>query len=236
MCPVIESLNRTNMNSETTQLPPASPSSIWKTLGLILLTILLSVGISIWVMMTMLFPGDFTPVTLSQQEEQKLEQKLQTFDSLQQSTTPANQTKTPLTPERYSEAGASREITLSERELNGLLAKNTDLAHRLAIDLSDNLSSGKLLVPLDPEFPILGGKTIKLSAGLEMRYAEGKPVIILKGVSVWGIPIPNAWLGNMKNIDMVQEFGNDQGFWKAFADGVEEIEVEEGRLRIKLKE
>jgi hypothetical protein len=40
----------------------------------------------------------------------------------------------------------------------------------------------------------------------------------------------------MKNIDLVQEFGSDQGFWKAFADGVEEIQVEEGRLRIKLKE
>jgi hypothetical protein len=116
------------------------------------------------------------------------------------------------------------------------LAKNTDLAHRMAIDLSDNLTSGKLLVPLDSDFPILGGKTIKLKAGLEMRYAEGRPIIILKGVSVWGIPIPNAWLGNMKNIDLVQEFGSDQGFWKAFADGVEEIQVEEGRLRIKLKE
>ncbi len=71
---------------------------------------------------------------------------------------------------------------------------------------------------------------------MEMRYAEGRPVIILKGVSIWGMPMPNAWLGNMKNIDLVKEFGEDKGFWKAFADGVEEIEVKEEKLRIKLKE
>jgi hypothetical protein len=40
----------------------------------------------------------------------------------------------------------------------------------------------------------------------------------------------------MKNIDLVQEFGTERGFWQAFADGVEVIEVKEGKLRIKLKE
>jgi hypothetical protein len=51
-----------------------------------------------------------------------------------------------------------------------------------------------------------------------------------------GIPVPNAWLGNLKNIDLVQEFGGDQGFWKAFADGVEHIQVQNGQMVIKLKE
>jgi hypothetical protein len=61
-------------------------------------------------------------------------------------------------------------------------------------------------------------------------------VIILRGISLWGVPLPSAWLGNMKNIDLVREFGADQGFWQAVADGVEEISVAEGRLRIRLKE
>jgi hypothetical protein len=51
-----------------------------------------------------------------------------------------------------------------------------------------------------------------------------------------GVPIPNAWLGNLKNIDLVQEFGGNRGFWKTFADGIEYIHVENGRLLIKLKE
>ena len=110
------------------------------------------------------------------------------------------------------------------------------MAQRLAIDLSDNLASAKLLIPVDPEAPILGGKTIKVTAGMELAYANGKPIIILKGVSLWGVPIPNAWLGNVKNVDLIQEFGNDEGFWKAFADGVDLIEVREGKLRVILKE
>jgi hypothetical protein len=51
-----------------------------------------------------------------------------------------------------------------------------------------------------------------------------------------GIPIPNAWLGGMKNIDLVKEFSVDEGFWKAFSDGVKNIRVKDGHLLIQLKE
>ena len=141
-----------------------------------------------------------------------------------------------LVPERYSEEGASREIVLTERELNALLAKNTDLATRLAIDLSEDLASAKLLIPLDEDFPIFGGKTLKVTAGLELAYADSRPIVALRGISVWGVPLPNAWLGNIKNVDLVREFGGEKGFWKAFSDGVEEIKVSEERLKIRLKE
>ena len=40
----------------------------------------------------------------------------------------------------------------------------------------------------------------------------------------------------MKNVDLVQEFGNEQGFWQAFAEGVQSIDVQQGALRIVLKE
>jgi len=51
-----------------------------------------------------------------------------------------------------------------------------------------------------------------------------------------GVPIPNAWLGGIKDIDLVNEFGADEGFWKAFSDGIESIKVEKGRLSIQFKE
>lgn len=226
------------MTTDTAQTTEAKKTSFWKTTAIVLLSVLLSVVITLWLVFVVIFPSQFTPVTLDQQEEQVLEQKLQRLDPATRQTARGPRATTeqpPLTPEPYSEAGASREIAFSEKELNALLAKNTDLAHRLAIDLSDDLASAKLLVPLDPEFPILGGKTLKLTAGAEMRIAEGHPVVILKGVSLWGVPMPNAWLGYNKNIDLIQEYG-DRGFWQAFADGVEEIEVKEGKLRIKLKE
>ena len=69
-----------------------------------------------------------------------------------------------------------------------------------------------------------------------MAYQNDKPYIALKGISIMGIPIPNAWLGGIKNVDLVNEFGIDPGFWKSFSEGVENIQVTDGKIFIKLKE
>ena len=224
-------------HSETQSRPPEEPKGNgWKTAFFILIAVIASVLITSVVIYTFLFPGEFKPVKLSEKEQVQLEQKLNRLDTSTAPSTRSTQVGERLEPEKYTEEGASREVEFSEKELNSLIASNTDMAQRLAIDLSDNLASAKLLIPVDPEAPILGGKTIKVTAGMELAYANGKPIIILKGVSLWGVPIPNAWLGNVKNVDLIQEFGNDEGFWKAFADGVELIDVQEGKLRVKLKE
>ncbi len=196
--------------------------------GVILLTVFISVSVTLWVIQYFLFPKPFQPVTLDARETTVLEQKLQQIGL----PLPADD----LTPEPYTEVGASREISLTEKELNALLAKNTDMAEKTVIDLADNLASAKILLPLDPEFPFIGGKTLKVNAGMELAYANNTPIIKLKGVSVWGVPAPNAWLGNLKNVDLVNEFGGNAGFWQSFAAGVEDIHVEEGHLLIKLKE
>ena len=231
--------------SPETTVAVKPPRSGWQTAFIVLVTILATGALSYWVITTYLFPSEFKPVQLSQKEEQVLEQKLERLDGLQtrqtrgyakaqreQAATDAGR----LQPEAYSEEGADRSITLSERELNSLVAKNSDLAKKLAIDLSEGLISAKLLIHVDEDFPIMAGQVIKVRAGVETAYRNGQPIVILKGVSVMGVPIPNAWLGGMKNIDLVQEFGGSAGFWKAFADGVDNIEVHDGALRLVLRE
>ena len=209
---------------------------------IVLVTMLITVGITLLVVKYYFFPSEFKPVQLSVKEEQVLEKKLERLESLDAAYQPrrkAGDTASDtgvLEPEAYDEEGADRSISLSERELNSLLAKNTDLARKLAIDLSDDLMSAKLLMPVDEDFPIMGGKILKVRAGVELAYRDGKPIVILKGVSVMGVPIPNAWLGGLKNIDLVEEFGSGDGFWKAFSDGVKDISIVEGNLQIELKE
>jgi len=215
---------------------------------IVLVTILVTAALTFWVIRTYIFPSEFKPVELSASEEQVLTTKLERLDTLQSQRTRGKlkaakrntdaDTAEPgvLEPEAYSEVGADRSISLSERELNALLAKNTDLARKLAIDLSDNLMSAKLLVPVDEDFPILGGKILKVRAGMELAYTNNRPVVVLKGVSVMGVPIPNAWLGGLKNIDLVEYYGTESGFWKAFADGVDSISIEDGNLTMVLKE
>ncbi len=212
---------------------------------MLLVAILVTAGITFWVVRAYVFPSEFKPVTLNEKEERALSEKLERLDALTDAEGVSKEERgadrdrdqvETLKPERYSEEGATREIQLSERELNALLANNTDLARKLAIDLSDNLISAKLLMPIDPDFPVMGGQILKVRAGVELAYRAGRPLVVLRGISIMGVPIPNAWLGGIKNIDLVQEFGADEGFWRAFAEGVEDLRVEEGRLKITLKE
>ncbi len=201
---------------------PAAPSrrfSGWQVALCTLLGVVLSVALTLFIGYRMLFPRAFSPTELSQREQAALDEKLQRLE-----------------PERYSEAGANRELHFTEKELNALIAKRPDMARRLAIDLSENLASARLLVPVPMDFPLFGGQTLRVNAGLQLAYTSGRPVVVLQGVSVMGVPIPNAWLGGLKNVDLVQEFGGGQGFWQTFADGVESIEVQDGELQLVLKE
>ena len=200
---------------------------------IILSVMILSIVITSWLIFADIFTSKFEPVALNAQEEQVLIKKLNKLGiKIEQKNTHTSEV---LEPEAYSETDAKREITLSEKEINAMLAKNTDFADKLAIDLSDNLMSAKLLIPLDKEMPVLGGKTLKVTAGVELAYKNDRPVVIIKGVSVWGVPVPSAYLGELKNIDLVQEFGGT-GFWKSFANGLNGLKVEDGSLRIKVKE
>ena len=210
----------------------------------VLATILVTAAVTFWLVRTYIYAKDFKPVELSVEEQSTLNTKLRAlgYDPEAETRTASDQASQEesdeqwLRPERYSEANGKREVSFSEREINAMVAKNRDLAKKLAVDLDMDLVSARLLVPVDPDIPILGGKTLRVSAGVEMAFRNAKPIVILKGFSIMGIPIPSAWLGGLKNIDLISEFGDQSGFWKSFSDGVENIRVEEGHLKVKLKE
>ncbi|MBN2032835.1 MAG: arginine N-succinyltransferase [Deltaproteobacteria bacterium] len=188
------------------------------------------------------YASKFTPTELTDKERKELDWKLAELEKTANKDLVIRRKKgkderAPLEPEAYSEKGAKREINLTEKELNALIANNPDVAQRVAIDLSEDLISVKLVVPMDEEIPILGGKTLRLNLGVILGYEEDEgAVVALKGVSLGGIPLPNAWLGNLKYRNLVREFGAEGGFWKLFSDGVEDLKVQEGHMVIKLKE
>ena len=208
---------------------------LWIVLG----TIMLTAALTYWAISTYVYAKDFQPVQLDQQEEQVLTGKLRALGYQPEPSAPVESPETDaqwLRPEAYDEAGGKREIGFSERELNALIAKDQQLARKLAVDLSDDLVSLRVLVPVDPDFPLLGGKTLRVAAGVELAYQTARPRVVLKGVSVMGVPVPNAWLGGLKNVDLIGEFGDEQGFWSSFSQGVEDISVVDCELRLKLRE
>lgn len=200
----------------------------------LLVAILLVAGF--WVKRN-LYASRFSPVALGQKEREVLDAKLALLQEQEPvpEPPPARSGK-PLSPEPYTEEGASREISLTERELNALIANRPEVAEAVAVDLDDDLISVKLVLPVDDEVPVLGGKRLRIHMGLAVRYEGRKPVIALRGVSLGGIPVPNAWLGNLKDVNLLEEFGTGDGFWEIFSEGVRAIQVREGRLRITLKE
>ena len=120
----------------------------------IIVAILATMLVTYFVVRTYIFPSEFKPVTLSEKEERQLNEKLAELDILDStgadgkieiSGNVVEAENGRLQPEKYSEQGASREIVFNERELNSLLASNTDMARRLAVDLSDDLASAKLI-------------------------------------------------------------------------------------------
>jgi hypothetical protein len=209
--------------------------------GIVLLVIIVTALLTAWWVKHYIYASKFTPTVLTAKERKVLDSKLVKLEESAKKDLVVPKKKrhergTPLEPEVYSEEGAKREISLTEKELNALIANNPEVAQRVAINLSDSLISVKLVIPIDEEIPVLGGKTLRLNLGLILSYENERPVVALKGVSIGGIPLPNAWLGNLKNRNLVKEFGDEGGFWKFFSDGVADLKVKKGHILIKLKE
>ncbi len=205
-------------------------------LALIIGTILIVAAGTYFVVTSFLYPQPFVPVQLSQKEQQQLEQKLTRLENAAPEQTPQRDREGRLIPEPYTEDQAARTIRFSERELNSLLFSNTEMAESVALDLAKNLISIKMIIPVDPDFPVLGGQNLKIKAGAEIAYNNNKPVVIFRGLSIMGVPLPKAWLGDFKNVDLVEEFGTEQGFWQGFSEGVEALQVGDSYLQITLKE
>lgn len=211
----------------------------FKILGIVVLSILVTIVLTAWWMNNNIYASPFTPTQLSPTEQEILESKMAHLTV--EPKPPADSTTTespsgPLIPEPYREDESKREIHLSEKELNALIAKDPETAKHVAVDLSDDLISVKLLVPMDRDFPVLGGKTLKLNFGVVLKYENHIPVVAIRGMSLGGIPLPQSWWGDIKNVNLVEKFGAEGGFWDQFAKGVEHISVQEGQFRVQLKE
>ncbi len=231
------------MNAEASQIAVSprkfSGKQVILFVGLVVLATALGV---VWWMNQYVYATMFQPTRLAESEQQVLNAKmahlLPTTDSASSSLSqPSPSTADlPLEPVPYSEKDANRQIQLTEREVNALIAKDSYMARHVAVDMADDLVSVQLVVPINHEMPIVGGKMLKLDFGLALSYANGRPVVAMRGISLGGIPLPSAWWGDIKNTNLVEEFGGSGGFWDQFSKGVEDMKIQDGQLSVLLKE
>lgn len=193
--------------------PVRSSSRFWKWLFIIILILVLLLG-GLWFW----FNRPIRPVLLSAQEKAAVEAKV---EAIQQPAEP-----------KYEKG--SKEIILTERELNGLLNDKTTLGKTVSFELATNAIHARVETDLDPDLPVVGGKHLKARARFLVNSAPGQAGFILDDVTVWGISLPNDWLAGLKGKDLLGEVigGGKSGR----IAGVEEFKVERGRLVIRLAE
>lgn len=177
-----------------------------------IVVLLVGIGLHLW------SNRPIKPVALSTQEQAVVAEKIEAIQGEGEPT--------------YEKG--TRDIILTERELNGLLHQHTTLGDKLSFQLGTDAIHARLETDLDPDVPLLGGRRLKARARFFVKTENGTPSLVLDDLTVWGVSAPNDWLGQLKGRDLLAELlGSGQG---GSISGVEDLAIEPGRVRITLKE
>lgn len=227
-----------NDNDSTTSTPLPQKRSPLKTITLVILAVILLVGgVSAGWYWYYFHGSAFSPVVLSQQEQQVIDGKLElaggdavfiTSDVLEPNDRPI-----------VVRQDDPRTIIFTEREINAVLHHNTDLADKLYIDLKNDAIVAKVVYPVQEDVAVVGGKTLRANITMQVFLDKnGQLQIALGDVTVSGIPLPNAWLFDAKGKNLIDlDSGPDgTGLLKRIADGIADFKVEKGQIRIRLNE
>lgn len=205
------------MTGETTPTPVRKglSRSAWL---LIVLAVLLLVAGGLWYWNN----RPIQPVVLTEPEKAAVEAKVEAIQKPDK----------PVQDEPVYEKGA-KEIIFTERELNGLLNQNTTLGETVRFELATGAVHARIETDLDPDLPLVGGKRLKARARFLVGQEPGSARLVLDDLTIWGISLPNDWLGGLKGHNLIEEALGAQSGGIA---GVEEFRVESGRLIIRLAE
>lgn len=245
------------------QANPASPAfpekrrNPWKIFGIIVAVLLvLLIAAGVWWWWTNRMPK---PVTLSNPEIEVLEEKLTAVSGepvtievsqleMQPGLIKTGDVPEPIDPillEKDPEKRRDmmsdedrRTIVFSEREVNGFINHNTGLAGQIYLDFENDIIITKFAHTFADDVPMVGGKQVKLRCrvGAKLDETTRKLFLALQDVTINGIPIPNAWLGEIKNKNLFDAASDAEpsGFLKNLSDGIEDIELRGDHLLIRL--
>ncbi|MEM0896016.1 MAG: arginine N-succinyltransferase [Verrucomicrobiota bacterium] len=212
----------------------------FQVLMIILVVMVITAGLTAWWVKRHLYATALKPVELTVVEEKKLDEKIETLESEVTFLDDAGRQEgePDLRPAPGGDGDEEkRELEFTEREINGLLNReNPELGEKVYVDLMQDAASVRVIVPIEEDVPFLGGKTLRIKVNLSLSYGDNQLAASVRRVSLGGIPLPNAWLGNIKDKDLVSEFGEEGSFWKSFSDGIEGLEVQEDKIWVKLAE
>lgn len=238
------------MNTSTPSVPPTPARSSGGQKVLVVLCVL--VGIIGIVASAATFwyyhnfrAAPFKPVSLSLAEQDTLKSKLAALETGRTSelepsaSSPSPAKVTPPAP-APAPSDPAKTIVLSEREINGWLASQPEWADKVKFHMNNDMLGATFLLPVDPSVEYIGGKTIRIKVAFNTKLdADHKLNFSLADVSVGGISLPNAWLGDAKGVNFFADNGPgsfDSEFLQRFAAGIKDFRVSNGELRMVLND
>jgi hypothetical protein len=196
----------------------------------LLLIIITTVAITIW-----WIQRPIKPVVLNPKEQTVVDTKLR---QLEDARLPAPKPETPLPanppPQERPYVLGAKAITLTEREVNGLLNQNTDLGKSVRIEFARNAINAYVAVPIPQDVPIMGGKMFRARGRFSVSIGNGgTPYVVLEDVTVFGISLPKAWLGGLKGENLLGD-AVGRGNKGPILQGIKSLRVEPGALVLEL--
>ncbi|MEY4386680.1 MAG: hypothetical protein RLY20_1963 [Verrucomicrobiota bacterium] len=174
------------------------------------------------------------PVVLSAAEKQAVEQKLEQLNrtSATNSPTLTSSNTHPTEPDRPYSPG-SRELRLTEREVNGLLNENTELGNSVRLEFGRDAINAYIAQPIPEDVPVMGGHMFRAKGRFKLSVGNGgEPYAILEDLTVFGLSLPNAWLGGVKGENLLKSaIGTNQPVLR----GIKNLRVEPGALVIEVE-
>lgn len=236
----VDDLNPSIMNTEPSQTsaaqrlispPPQSPASWKRRVLVVCATILACSGITAaataWWVKRNIYASPLKPVLLSASEKSALDGKLNNLGIAGETASQAEAAERKADEER-------RTLVLTEKELNAFL-DSQGLGQQVRVDLQDGAASVTALIPMADDIPAVGGTTLRLKVSLSAGMIPGdKFAFRVTDVSMGGIPLPNAWLGDIKGVNLLADGIENDPAMKRFLAGIRELKIESGAIRVLL--
>jgi len=211
----------------------------------LLLLIVATVAITLW-----WIQRPIKPVVLSDKERTVVQAKLRYLEDADAGTSSAKSPRSPEdkngqapTPATKADQAAerpyiagSKELKLTEREINGLLNANTDLGNSVRLEFATDAVNAYLAIPIPKDFPVAGGKMFRARGRFRLSLGdEGTPFAILEDVTVFGLSLPKAWLGGIKGENLLCDaVGQRKG--SQILKGIKSLRIEPGALVLKVED
>lgn len=212
----------------------------------LVLVIVASVAITLWWMQR-----PIKPVVLSASEKAAVDQKIQRLEGGRAPAPAPNKPAkaanlTPEVPDRSVAIPAgerdrtyvpgSKVLTVTEREINGLLNANTDLGKSVRLEFDRDAINAYVVVPIPQDVPVCGGKMFRARGRFRVSLGSGgAPFAILEDVTVFGLSLPKAWLGGLKGENLLGEAMGEGKGGPVFR-GIKSLRVEPGALVLEVED